>query len=174
MIKFQDTDKNEVFEFLKYEWAALRPNYPFTYYFIAENFDNQYNSEDRLSKLIQYFSGLAILIAVLGLFGLASFSTEQRTKEIGIRKVMGASVTDILLLLNTTFLRLVLIAFVISIPLAWWGMNKWLSTFAYHTNVKIVTLLVSGIIAFLIAVLTVSYRTWRSANTNPAVTLKYE
>ncbi len=174
MIKFQDTDKNEVFEFLKNEWAALRPNYPFTYYFIAENFDNQYNSEDRLSKLIQYFSGLAILIAVLGLFGLASFSTEQRTKEIGIRKVMGASVTDILLLLNTTFLRLVLIAFVISIPLAWWGMNKWLGTFAYHTNVKIVTLLVSGIIAFLIAVLTVSYRTWRSANTNPAVTLKYE
>jgi putative ABC transport system permease protein len=174
MIKFQGTDKNEVFEFLKKEWALLRPNYPFTYYYIAENFDNQYNAEDRLSKLIQYFSGLAIVIAVLGLFGLVSFSTEQRTKEIGIRKVMGASVTDILLLLNTTFLRLVLIAIVISIPLAWWGMNKWLGTFAYHTNVKLVTLFVSGIVAFLIAVLTVSYRTWRSANTNPAVTLKYE
>ena len=87
---------------------------------------------------------------------------------------MGASVTDILLLLNTAFLRLVLIAIVISMPLAWWGMNKWLDTFAYHTNVKMVTLLVSGIVAFLVAGLTVSYRTWRSANTNPAVTLKYE
>ncbi len=174
MVKFMETGKNEVFEYLKEEWAALRPNYPFTYYFVSENFDEQYNSEDRLSKLIQYFSGLAILIAVLGLFGLVSYATEQRTKEIGIRKVMGATVTDILLLLNTAFLRLVLVAIVISIPLAWWGMNKWLDTFAYHTNVQIVTLLVSGIVAFLIAVVTVSYRTWRSANTNPAVTLKYE
>jgi putative ABC transport system permease protein len=174
MIKFQDTEKNQVFEFLKKEWASLRPDYPFTYYYVSENFDEQYNSEDRLSKLIQYFSGLAILIAVLGLFGLVSYSTEQRTREIGIRKVMGASVTDILLLLNTAFLRLVLIAIVISMPLAWWGMNKWLDTFAYHTNVKMVTLLVSGIVAFLVAGLTVSYRTWRSANTNPAVTLKYE
>jgi putative ABC transport system permease protein len=174
MVKFLDTEKNEVFEFLKEQWATLRPNYPFTYYYVSENFDEQYNSEDRLGKLIQYFSGLAILIAVLGLFGLVSYSTEQRTKEIGIRKVMGASVTDILLLLNTSYLRLVVIAIVISIPVAWWGMTKWLSTFAYHTNVQMVTILVSGIVAFLIATVTVSYRTWRSANTNPAVTLKYE
>ncbi len=174
MVKFLDTEKNEVFEFLKEQWATLRPNYPFTYYYVSENFDEQYNSEDRLGKLIQYFSGLAILIAVLGLFGLVSYSTEQRTKEIGIRKVMGASVTDILLLLNTAYLRLVVIAIVISIPVAWWGMTKWLGTFAYHTNVQMVTILVSGIVAFLIATVTVSYRTWRSANTNPAATLKYE
>jgi len=174
MVKFLDSEKNEVFDFLKGQWTALRPNYPFTYYYVSENFDEQYNSEDRLGKLIQYFSGLAILIAVLGLFGLVSYSTEQRTKEIGIRKVMGASVTDILFLLNTTFLRLVVLAIVISIPVAWWGMTKWLDTFAYHTNVQMVTLLLSGIVAFLIATVTVSYRSWRSANTNPAVTLKYE
>jgi putative ABC transport system permease protein len=119
-------------------------------------------------------SGLAILIAVLGLFGLVSYSTEQRTKEIGIRKVMGASVADILLLLNTAFLRLVVIAILILVPVAWWGMTKWLDTFAYHTNVQMTTILASGIIAFLIVTLTVSYRTWRSANTNPAQTLKYE
>ncbi len=174
MVKFLESEKSEVFDFLKEEWTTLRPNYPFTYYYVSENFDEQYNSEDRLSKLIQYFSGLAILIAVLGLFGLVSYSTEQRTKEIGIRKVMGASVSDILLLLNTAFLRLVVIAIVISVPVAWWGMTKWLGTFAYHTNVQMTTLLASGIIAFLIATLTVSYRTWRSANTNPAETLKYE
>ena len=87
---------------------------------------------------------------------------------------MGASVTDILLLLNTSFLRLVVIAIAISVPVAWWGMTKWLGTFAYHTSVQLTTLLASGIIAFLIATLTVSYRTWRSANTNPAHTLKYE
>ena len=174
MVKFLESEKSEVLAFLKEEWTSLRPNYSFTYYYVSENFDEQYNSEDRLSKLIQYFSGLAILIAVLGLFGLVSYSTEQRTKEIGIRKVMGASVTDILLLLNTAFLRLVVIAIVISVPVAWWGMTKWLGTFAYHTNVQMTTLLASGIIAFLIATLTVSYRTWRSANTNPAETLKYE
>jgi putative ABC transport system permease protein len=124
--------------------------------------------------LIQYFSGLAILIAILGLFGLVSFTTEQRTKEIGIRKVMGANVKDIIILLNSGFLRLVLIAFVFSIPVAWWGMNRWLDTFAYHTSIQFSTLLASGIVAFLIALFTVSYRTWRSANKNPADTLRYE
>ena len=143
MVKFLESEKSEVLAFLKEEWTSLRPNYPFTYYYVSENFDEQYNSEDRLSKLIQYFSGLAILIAVLGLFGLVSYSTEQRTKEIGIRKVMGASVADILLLLNTAFLRLVVIAILILVPVAWWGMTKWLDTFAYHTNVQMTTILAS-------------------------------
>jgi putative ABC transport system permease protein len=174
MVKFSDQRKNEVFEYLKTQWTTLRPNYPFTYYYISENFDQQYASEDRLSRLIQYFSGLAILIAILGLFGLVSFTTEQRTKEIGIRKVMGANVKDIIILLNSGFLRLVLIAFVFSVPVAWWGMNIWLDTFAYHTSIQFSTLLTSGIVAFLIAFFTVSYRTWRSANKNPADTLRYE
>ena len=174
MVKFQANNREQVVKYLKTEWAEMRPNYPFSYYFVSENFDEQYASEDRLSQLILYFSGLAIIIAVLGLFGLVSFATEQRTREIGIRKVMGASVKDILLLLNSGFMRLVFIAFVLSVPLAWWGMNKWLDTFAYHTDIRIKTLLLSGFIAFMIALITVSYRTWRSANTNPAVTLKYE
>jgi putative ABC transport system permease protein len=174
IVKFSDNREDEVLAFLKEQWTSLRPNYPFTYYFISENFDKQYESEERLSKLINYFSGLAIIIAVMGLFGLASFATEQRTREIGIRKVMGASVKDILILLNSGFLRLVLIAFVFSVPLAWWGMNKWLDTFAYHTTIQVITVFASGIIAFVIALFTVSYWTWRSANMNPAITLKYE
>ena len=174
MVKFNEDQRKEVFDYLKEEWTSLRPNYPFTYYYVSQNFDAQYASEDRLSRLIQYFSGLAIIIAVLGLFGLVSYATEQRTKEIGIRKVMGASVRDIIILLNSGFLRMVLIAFVLSVPLAWWGMNKWLSTFAYHTNIRLITLILSGIVAFLIALITVSYKTWRSASADPAVTLKYE
>jgi putative ABC transport system permease protein len=174
MVKYSEEQKQEVISFLEARWAEMRPNYPFDFYYVSENFDAQYAAEDRLSRLIQYFSGLAILIAVLGLFGLVSFATEQRTKEIGIRKVMGASVRDILILLNSGFLRLVFIAFLLSVPFAWWGMNQWLDTFAYHTQIQWFTLVMSGILAFLIALVTVSYRTWRTANTNPAETLKYE
>ena len=174
MVKFSEKKNDEVMAFLSEQWSTLRPNYPFSYFYVSENFDEQYESEERLSKLINYFSGLAIIIAVLGLFGLASFATEQRTREIGIRKVMGASVRDILLLLNSGFLRLVLIAFILSVPVAWWGMNAWLNTFAYHTTIQIITLVVSGLLAFFIALFTVSYWTWRSANMNPAETLKYE
>jgi putative ABC transport system permease protein len=174
ILKFASQMRVEVFEYLKTEWANFRPNYPFSYYYVSENFDQQYASEDRLSRLIQYFSGLAVVIAILGLFGLVSFTTEQRTKEIGIRKVMGASVKDIIVLLNSNFLRLVLIAFLISMPVAWWGMHKWLDTFAYHTSIQAMTILSSGAIAFLIALFTVSYRTWRSANMNPVETLRYE
>lgn len=161
-------------QFLREEWSFLRPGFPYTSFRLNDNFDQQYDAEDRLGKLIMYFSGLAILIAALGLFGLASFITEQRVKEIGIRKVMGASVSSILILLTKGFTLLVLIGFLISIPVTWYFMNKWLEGFAYATTINPISIFIAGIVTIAIAWITVSFRTYKAAQSDPVKSLKYE
>src|ERR1700741_3977806 len=126
-----------------------------------------YRSEQRVSKLALIFSVLAILIACLGLFGLAAFIAEQRTKEIGIRKVLGASVSGIIELLSRDFIRLVLIAFVIAIPTAWWIMNRWLQDFAYRISIGWWIFLVAGVLAVAVALFTVSFQAIKAAIANP-------
>jgi putative ABC transport system permease protein len=130
--------------------------------------------EQKQSQLFTVFSGLAIFIACLGLFGLATFNTLQRVKEIGIRKVMGASVPSILSLLSREIVILIIAANVIAWPLAWYFMNQWLNTFAYHIDMNIVIYLVAAIAAILVALLTVSTQTFKAAMTNPSNTLRYE
>ena len=160
--------------YLQEQWAFLRPGFPFTSYFIDARFDEQYANEERLAKLVTYFSGLAILIAMLGLFGLASFTAEQRFKEIGIRKVLGASVLEILMLLTRGFSVLVLIGFVIAAPLAYYLMTEWLETFAYHGTVSLITVAFAGIAAILLAWITVGLQTLRAARANPIQSIQYE
>jgi putative ABC transport system permease protein len=116
------------------EWMAMKPDFPFNYYLVSDRFEQQYEAEEKVGTVFGFFAGLAILISVLGLFGLAAYATEQRTKEIGIRKVMGASIWSIVSLLGKDFLKLVFFGFLLAIPIAWYGMNGWLDNFAYSVS----------------------------------------
>ncbi|ADB40570.1 ABC transporter permease [Spirosoma linguale] len=152
----------------------FNPNYPFTYHFLDEEFESLYRSEQQVNTLVNYFGFLAILISCLGLFALAAFTAEQRTKEIGVRKVLGASVVNIVGLLSKDFLTLVLIALVLSTPLAWWALSKWLETFAYRENLTWWIFGVAGLLAVVIAFLTVSYQSIKAALMNPVTSLRSE
>ena len=152
----------------------FNPNYPFTYHFVDEAYEKLYQSEQQVNTLVNYFGVLAILISCLGLFALAAFTAEQRTKEIGVRKVLGASVPNIVGLLSKDFLRLVLIALVLASPLAGWAVNKWLGTFAYQTELTWWIFAVAGVLAVAIAFVTVSYQSIKAALMNPVTSLRSE
>lgn len=155
-------------------WKQYAPNEPFDYGFLDQNFDDLFRSEQRIGKLAQVFSGLAIFIASLGLFALAAFTTEQRAKEIGIRKAMGASSTGLVLLLSREFTWLVVIAFVPAAALAYWFMNSWLSGFAYRIDMNPLVFIASGVAAISVAWITVSYQSIRAAAANPIESLRQE
>lgn len=159
---------------LEKEWKKLAPDYPFSYQFVDETIERQYRAEQNTGVLIGAFAVLAIIIACLGLLGLTAFMTEQRKKEIGVRKVLGASVSGIILLLSKDFSRLVLIAFVIVIPLAWYAMNQWLADFAYQVKVSPLVYLAAGIIIIGIAFGSVFYQALKAAIINPSETLRNE
>jgi putative ABC transport system permease protein len=156
------------------EWKQMFPDMPFDYLFLDEHFDSIHRTERNLAITFMYFTILAIIIACLGLFGLASYATERRIKEIGVRKVLGSTVSQIVLMLSKDFSKLVLLANILAWPIAWYAMNKWLQNFAYKTQIDVWLFVISGLIAFLIALITVSFRTIRAANSNPVKALKYE
>ena len=156
------------------KWKTLIPNRPFSYYFLDEFFDRQYRAEERFGRLFLNFAILAIFISCLGLLGLASYSTMQRTREIGIRKIMGASVSNIVHLLSKDFLLLVVIAFVMASPLAWFVMHNWLKDFAYRTDINWWIFIAAGISAIIIALTTVSVQAFRAALSNPVKSLRTE
>ena len=156
------------------KWKALVPGRPFEYSFMDEQFNNLYATEQRTGQIFIAFALLAIIIACLGLFGLVTYAAEQRTKEIGIRKVLGADVINIVEMISKDFLKLVLIAVVVASPLAWWAMNKWLQDFAYRINISWWVFLVAGVLALLIALLTVSFQAIKAAVVNPVKSLRTE
>ncbi|MTI22354.1 ABC transporter permease [Fulvivirga sp. RKSG066] len=174
IVKYDIGKKDEVESYLKEQWSYLREGFPFDFYELSDRFSNQYESEDRLAKVVTWFSLLAVFIAALGLFGLASFITERRIKEIGIRKVMGATVLQVLVLLTRGFTFLVLIALVLAGPVAYFGMESWLDNFAYQGPIKPWPFIVAGGFALVVAWLTVSFQTIRAARSNPADSLRYE
>lgn len=155
-------------------WTELVPHRPFDAVFLDDYFNRQYRAEERFATLFRYFAGLAILIACLGLFGLASFTAQQRTKEIGVRKVLGASVWQVLVLLSRDFALLVTVAFMLAVPVAYIAMNQWLTSFAYRMDLDVWVFVVAGVLAFLIAGLTVSYQAIKAAVANPVQSLRYE
>lgn len=155
-------------------WKQYAANEPFDYGFLDQNFDELFRSEQRIGKLAQVFSGLAIFIASLGLFALAAFTTEQRAKEIGIRKAMGASSAGLVMLLSREFTLLVIIAFVPAAALAYWFMNSWLSDFAYHVDMNPLVFIGSGLAAIAVAWITVSYQSVKAAAANPIESLRQE
>jgi putative ABC transport system permease protein len=159
---------------LKASWHRLDPNEPFEYSFIDQDFQKNYEAESRLSSIVSYFTIVAILISCLGLFGLATFSAEQRIKEIGVRKVLGASVINIVSLLSKDFLKLVIISVIIASPIAYYVMNKWLRDFAYRIPVNWKVFVVTAIIALMIALVTICFQAIRAAISNPVKSLKTE
>jgi hypothetical protein len=164
----------ESMDFIRSTWERIIPNYPFDYRFVNEDFDRMYRAETRLGTLLQVFAILAILIASLGLFGLASFTAEQRTKEIGVRKVLGASIAGVMLLLSKEFTKWVVISNVIAWPVAYFVLKNWLQAFAYRTPLSWWIFVGSGLLALIIALLTVSYQAMKAALANPVEALKYE
>ena len=155
-------------------WATIAPGYPFEYEFMDDSFNQVYRSEIRIGSIISIFSILSIFIACLGLFGLAAFSTERRIKEIGIRKVLGASTTGLVGMLSKDFLRLVLISMIIAMPFSWYFMSKWLDDFSYSVGLEWWIFAAAGLIAVLIAFLTVSYQSIKAAISNPIESLRSE
>ncbi|MBC7569426.1 MAG: ABC transporter permease [Spirosoma sp.] len=156
------------------KWKQVAPGQPFSYQFMDDSFDEMYRAEQRVGTIALTFAGLAILIACLGLFGLAAFMAEQRTKEIGVRKVLGASVGSIVTLLSKDFLKLVLVAIIIASPLAWYAMNNWLQDFAYRIDIEWWYFALAGLLAVSIALLTVSFQSVKAALMNPIKSLRSE
>lgn len=152
----------------------MNPAFPFTYQFSDLEFEKLYRSEQVVSRLSNIFAFLAIFISCLGLFGLAAFAAEQRTKEIGIRKVLGASVSNIIALLISNFLRPVAIALIIAFPVAWYMMQKWLMGFQYKIEIGADVFVLTGVLTFLIAVFTVAFQSVKAAVADPAKNLRAE
>ncbi len=172
--RFKPENTTDVIQSIEQVWKQMAAGQPFQYSFLDEDFESMYQSEEKLGNIFGIFSCLAIIIACLGLFALTAFTAEQRTKEIGIRKVLGASVRSVVLMLSRDFSRLVLIAFVISSPLAWFAVNWWLEGYTYKVDINVFVFLIAGFVAFVIAVTTMGYQAFRAANVDPAKSLKNE
>jgi ABC-type antimicrobial peptide transport system permease subunit len=155
-------------------WTKFIPDQPFNYNFLDDSFNTLYKTDIKTSKLIFIFSVIAIILSALGLFGLAAFTAEQRTKEIGIRKVLGASIQQITALLSKDFIVLVVVAIFIALPVAWWAMNKWLQNFAYRISFSAWIFLVAGLLALIIALVSVSVHAIKAALANPVKSLRTE
>ena len=173
-VKIQSNNLNATIVEIENVWNEQFENTPFRYSFMDDNFNTLYQKEHKFSKTIQYFSLLAIFIACLGLLGLSSYATENRKKEIGIRKVNGASVFELISLLTKDFSKLILIAYVIALPVAYYGGVLWLENFAYQTGMGFHIFIISGLIAFIVAFLTIGYHTLRAALKNPVDAIRYE
>jgi len=173
-IRIRSDDIAATLNFLKTQWLEVVSNRPFDYFFLDDDYDKLYRTEEQIGTLFGLFSILAIFVASLGLFGLASFTAQLRIKEIGIRKVLGASVSNLVLMLSKEFVLLVGIANLIAWPIAYYAMNRWLQDFAYRIDLEIWAFVLSGVLALLIALTTVSYQAWKVARTNPVDALRYE
>jgi putative ABC transport system permease protein len=172
IVKVKSANMPSTINSLKELWAKFFPQYPFEYSFLDDSIDKMYKSEEQYSKVITTFSVIALFIACLGLLGLASFVTEQRKKEIGIRKVQGASIKSIVQLVSTDFMMLVIVSNVIAWPVAYFFMNKWLVSFAYRINIGLGTFILAGALALLIALITVSFQAVKAAVANPVKSLE--
>ncbi|MGH7452082.1 MAG: ABC transporter permease, partial [bacterium] len=174
LVKIRTENIPATLDFLKQKWLAFVPNHPFEYSFLDDEFDKLYRSEQQLGKIFGYFSFLAILISCLGLFGLTAFAVERRTKEIGIRKALGASVANILFLLSKDFMKLVILANLMAWPVAYVAMQSWLQKFAYRIEIGSWMFLAAGGLVLIIALIAVSFQTIKAAVTNPVESLRYE
>jgi ABC-type antimicrobial peptide transport system permease subunit len=174
LVKVEAGKEQATLKAIESKYRAFHPKYTFDYSFLDEDYQALYAAELRISKLSNYFAALSILISCLGLFGLVTFAAQRRKKEIGVRKVLGASVAGIVRLLSKDFLALVLIAIVIASPLAWYGLNRWLAGFAYRVELNVWMFATAGLIAVLIAFLTIGFQSVKAALANPVKSLRSE
>jgi putative ABC transport system permease protein len=174
IIKINSERTPEAIQSMERVWKRFAPEYPFEYRFLDEEYDTMYRTEQRVGTIFRSFAILAIVISCLGLFGLASFLAERRTKEIGIRKALGASVSEIVLLLSKEFTKWVVVANLIAWPVAYYAMNRWLEGFAHRINIGMGPFVVAALMAVAIALLTVIYQAVKAALTDPVKALRYE
>jgi putative ABC transport system permease protein len=174
LVRTKPGDLQATLVLLEQTWKKAAPALPYNFSFMNETLNTQYESEMRLSSLMNYATGFAIFIACMGLFSLATLAVQKRQREIGVRKVMGASVQNIVLLFSKEFSKLILLAFIIAAPLAYYLMHQWLQDFAYSIPVSIWTFLLAGGVALLTALLTVSYQVIKAAQANPVKALRSE
>ncbi len=173
-IKISPQDPEKTISYIKKVYTQFSQNYPFSYSFLNSTIENIYADERRYRNLSQLFSVIAIFIACLGLFGLANLNLEKRTKEIGIRKVNGANISEVMVMLNLDFMKWIAISFIIGCPVAWYIMHKWLENFAYKTSLCWWIFVLAGILVLVISLITVSWQSWRAATRNPVEALRYE
>ncbi len=174
IVKMKSTDIKSLISDIKKVWSSFSPAGPFDYSFLDESFNNLYKAEERTGQIFTVFAVIAILIASLGLFGLVAYTAERRTKEIGVRKVLGSSVKGIIFLLTKDFVKLIFISTLVAVPVGWWSMNKWLEDFAYRVNISWWIFLLAGLAALLIALITVSFQAVKAAIANPVKSLRSE
>jgi len=174
VVKLEGGKEKQAIEKLQQLYSRFNSGFSFDYSFMDENYQNIYTAEKRVSILSRYFAGLAVLISCLGLFGLSAFTAQRRSKEIGIRKVLGATVNNVVLLMSKDFIKLVLISLVIAFPLAWWVLTKWLSDFAYRISISVAEFIVAGMLITLITICTISFQSVKAALANPVKSLKTE
>ena len=174
IIKMQSGNLSKTIDQIKNEWKQVAPDWPIDYFFLNEKFDANYNKEKQIATVINVLTWIAIFLCSLGLFGLALYNINGRIKEVGIRKVNGAKESEIMLLINKEFIAWILTGYIIAVPLSLLMMNKWLSSFAYRTSIPWWAILLAGVIAFAIAILTVSWQSWKAAIRNPVEALRYE
>jgi putative ABC transport system permease protein len=174
IIRTKTKDVADLLTSLRKQWTDQKARIPFSYSFLDQRFQDTYRAEMNIGRILGIFAGLTIFVACLGLFGLATFTAEQRTKEIGIRKVLGANIAGIVALLSRDFLRLVVLAFGIAAPLAWWMMNKWLQDFAYRVTIGWWIFALAAMLALMITLATVGFRAIRAARANPINSLRSE
>jgi putative ABC transport system permease protein len=173
-VRFNAKETASLISHIGNEWASLAAGLPFSYTFMDSDFNDMYFAEQRTGKLFVTFAVFAIFIACLGLFGLITYAAEQRTREIGIRKVLGAGVSQIVAMLSKEYLGLVSIAMLIGFPVAWWAMQRWLESFAYRIQIHWWIFMVAGLTTLVIAVITVGLQAVKAAVANPATSLKTE
>jgi putative ABC transport system permease protein len=173
-LKLSGSDVSSVLKKISSVWNELAPGFPFSYHFLDQDFDRLYRKDEQMAKAITLFSLIAIAIAALGILGLSIFMGESRIKEIGVRKVNGATIAEVITLLNRDFVKWVAIAFVIATPISWYAMHKWLEGFAYKTNLSWWIFALAGLLALGIALLTVSWQSWKAATRNPVEAMRYE
>jgi ABC-type antimicrobial peptide transport system permease subunit len=173
MVKIREEGEKETISRIQ-DFERYNPGFPFEFSFLDDAYQKQYTAEKTVSILSRYFATLAILISCLGLFGLAAFTAQRRQKEIGIRKIIGASVGNIFLMLSKDFLLLIVIAMLIAFPFSWWAMNKWLQSFAYRIDISSTVFFVAGVSIILITLLTISYQALKAAIANPVRSLRSE
>jgi putative ABC transport system permease protein len=165
---------NETTAMIEKTWKNLVNDTPFEYFFLDESIQKQYNEDRKVSQIITTFTIIAMIICSLGLYGLSTYMAERRFKEIGVRKVMGASISQIVGMMSKEFIRLVIIALLLSVPVAWYLMNQWLSSFAYRIHISFTIFIYAGVTALLIALFTVSFESVRAASANPVNSLRAE
>ncbi|KPL14471.1 MAG: hypothetical protein AMS26_10600 [Bacteroides sp. SM23_62] len=173
MIRISDNTQSAI-KAIKEKWQAVNPEHPFEYHFLDDTYDKLYQNEIRAGRIVTWGMCIALFITMIGLFAMARYSTERRTKEIGLRKVNGAALFDILILLNKDLLKWVVIAFVVAIPISWYIVNSWLNSFAYRTSLSWWIFAMAGVIAVFISLATVSWQTFMAATRNPVEALRYE